>query len=163
MQQGLNKQEFDFDALPQVVAVVGSRDFPHLHWVRSFVDRLRPTTIVVSGGARGVDQAAETQAKKRQAEKKDVFFKPFEVEDFEWTQLGKGVGHVRNELLVRWVLKFKGCVAIFALLDAKGNLRGGSKNVKEWCETLHVDHVIFSVTENANERVRILRRGHGGD
>ena len=44
------------------VAVVGSRKGADLHAVRSFLDRLHrksPDTVVVSGGAAGVDTAAE--------------------------------------------------------------------------------------------------------
>lgn len=50
---------------PHAVAIVGSRDFPDLYRVRHFVVRLTrkyPGVHVVSGGARGVDQAAEHAA-----------------------------------------------------------------------------------------------------
>ena len=148
---------FDFEALPQVVAIVGSREFTRLPWVQAFVERLKPNTIVVSGGARGVDTTAEISTLKRKREKNDICFKPFPVEDFEWELLGKGVGHLRNELLVRWVKFFNGTVIIFAVLDSQGKLQGGSKNVKEWCEKLSVDNVVFSITEQENERMRVLR------
>lgn len=45
------------------IAVVGSRDFPYLHWVEATVKLLPPNTIVVSGGARGVDTTAEETAR----------------------------------------------------------------------------------------------------
>lgn len=50
------------------MGVVGSRDFADLDLVRSWVSRLarkHPEAVVVSGGARGVDRTAETEARKR--------------------------------------------------------------------------------------------------
>ena len=44
---------------PSPVAIVGSRDYPRLDLVRAFVRSLPEDACVVSGGARGVDQAAE--------------------------------------------------------------------------------------------------------
>jgi len=46
------------------LAIVGSREFPDEQQVRAFVHVLRADTIVVSGGARGVDRWAEDQARK---------------------------------------------------------------------------------------------------
>lgn len=47
---------------PSPVAIVGSRDFKDLDKVRAFVRSLPPSACVISGGARGVDQAAEAKA-----------------------------------------------------------------------------------------------------
>lgn len=47
------------------VAIVGSRGYLRLRDVRRFVRELPEGTIVVSGGARGVDRAAEGAAKRR--------------------------------------------------------------------------------------------------
>lgn len=44
------------------VAIVGSRDFPDLDRVRAFVRSLPQDACVISGGAKGVDQAAESEA-----------------------------------------------------------------------------------------------------
>lgn len=46
------------------IAIIGSRDYPHLNHVRTYVESLPPETIIVSGGARGVDQEAEKEAKR---------------------------------------------------------------------------------------------------
>jgi len=49
-----------------VVGIVGSRDYPNLTEVAAFVRRLArkyPDAVVVSGGAPGVDQEAETRAR----------------------------------------------------------------------------------------------------
>lgn len=48
-----------------VVAIVGSREFPELDRVRDFVRSLPEDACVISGGARGVDQAAEVEAQRR--------------------------------------------------------------------------------------------------
>lgn len=133
----------DFEALPTVVAIVGSRDWPKSkkHWIDKAVASLKPGTIVVSGGARGVDTWAEEATDKR----KDLHFKPFRVEAFEWTVLGKSVGFVRNEVLVSWVRRYKGIVLIFALqkdIDAK---EGGSYNVKTLCEGFGIPYKLYTV------------------
>lgn len=47
------------------IAVVGSREFPDLPWVERFVNDVPGDTIIISGGARGVDTTAELAAKKR--------------------------------------------------------------------------------------------------
>ena len=48
---------------PERVGVVGSRNYQDLLAVRRFVQNLPPGTVVVSGGARGVDMAAEDAAR----------------------------------------------------------------------------------------------------
>lgn len=48
-----------------VVAIIGSRDWPHLDRVRSFTESLarkHPDATIISGGAYGVDRAAEETA-----------------------------------------------------------------------------------------------------
>lgn len=47
------------------LAIVGSRTYPDLAQVRDFVATLPPDTVVVSGGAKGVDKAAEYAARAR--------------------------------------------------------------------------------------------------
>lgn len=46
------------------IAIVGSRDFPNLDDVREYIRRLPEGTVIVSGGARGVDAVAEETAKE---------------------------------------------------------------------------------------------------
>jgi DNA recombination-mediator protein A len=50
------------------VAIVGSRDYPDLPAVRAFVRSLPQDTVIVSGGAEGVDTAAKWAAEKRKME-----------------------------------------------------------------------------------------------
>jgi predicted Rossmann fold nucleotide-binding protein DprA/Smf involved in DNA uptake len=47
------------------VAIIGSRTFPNLDAVTRYVAELPEGTIVVSGGAIGVDETAEIEAKRR--------------------------------------------------------------------------------------------------
>lgn len=47
------------------VAIVGSRKFPDLERVRAYVRSLPADTVIVSGGASGVDTEAEMEADMR--------------------------------------------------------------------------------------------------
>jgi DNA recombination-mediator protein A len=73
------------------VAVVGSRDFSALELVRSFVASLPAGVVIVSGGARGVDQCAEQSARARGL---TVVSLPFA------SQFGRAGGPIRNKQLV---------------------------------------------------------------
>lgn len=75
------------------VAIVGSRDYPRLAAVREYVRGLPPGTIVVSGGARGVDQAAEAEA--RACGLLVVTHLP------DYARFGRRAPLVRNEAIVR--------------------------------------------------------------
>lgn len=76
------------------LAIIGSREYPRLSLVREFVRHLKPTTIIVSGGARGVDAAAIGAAME--------FDRPwicFPVPSWAW-QLSRRAGFDRNSLIV---------------------------------------------------------------
>lgn len=75
-----------------VVAIVGSRDFPDLDAVRRYVCALPPGTVVVSGGARGVDRVAEDEARSRGL--------VVQVYPADWQKYGRRAGAVRNKLIV---------------------------------------------------------------
>jgi hypothetical protein len=75
------------------IAIVGSRDFPVLDAVRAFVNRLPSSAIVVSGGARGVDQVAETAARERGLQ--------VDVYPADWDTYGKSAGMRRNHDIVK--------------------------------------------------------------
>lgn len=77
---------------PYKVAIVGSRDYHHLDNVKEVVNKLLPSWVVVTGGARGVDQAAEHAARARGMEVK--VFLP------DWEQYGKAAGQRRNRQIV---------------------------------------------------------------
>lgn len=74
------------------VAIVGSRAFPNRDLVTRFVRALPPGTIVVSGGARGVDQWAEDTAVECGLETR--------IFHADWTSLGRRAGPIRNAKIV---------------------------------------------------------------
>lgn len=74
------------------VAVVGSRDFAALDMVVEYVNSLPNDTVVISGGAVGVDRVAEQTAKKRGLK---VVTHPA-----NWNLHGKAAGQIRNRIIV---------------------------------------------------------------
>jgi predicted Rossmann-fold nucleotide-binding protein len=74
------------------VAIVGSRNYPELEKVREFVRTLPKNAIIISGGAKGVDQTAEDEAHKQGLEVISV--------TPEWDKWGKRAGLVRNDMIV---------------------------------------------------------------
>jgi hypothetical protein len=74
------------------IAVIGSRNFPEPELVRQKVRKFPPDTILVSGGAGGVDSIAEDEARKCGLQV--IIFRA------EWDKYGKAAGHIRNEKIV---------------------------------------------------------------
>ena len=74
------------------VAIVGSRNYSDPERVRAYVRKLPPNTVVVSGGARGVDTWAVEEAKLHLFE--TVVFPA------DWNKWGKSAGYVRNITIV---------------------------------------------------------------
>lgn len=72
---------------------MGSRDFPDMDAVRQVVQGLPPATVVISGGARGVDSIAAEEARRHGLE--------VIVVKAEWDRLGKSAGMIRNGEIVR--------------------------------------------------------------
>lgn len=86
---------------PLIVAIVGSRDYPDWAHVAMAVDSLAPSTIVVSGAARGVDTVAANRARSR----------GLEVVEFpaDWRSFGNAAGMIRNRQIVErcdWLIAF---------------------------------------------------------
>jgi len=75
------------------VAIVGSRNYPALEEVREFVRSLLKDSEVVSGGARGVDSVAVSEALKL-----GLKIKVFEP---DWG-LGRGAGMIRNGEIAKY-------------------------------------------------------------
>lgn len=50
---------------PERVAVVGSRTYKNLAQVTAYVESLPLSTVIISGGAKGVDKTAENEARRR--------------------------------------------------------------------------------------------------
>lgn len=90
------------------VAIVGSRRYPDLSEVAEFVSNLPKGTIIVSGGAQGVDATAEEAA--------GVY--GFEVESYrpDYAKHGKGAPLMRNKKIA------EKCDRMIAFWD--GNSRG---------------------------------------
>lgn len=74
------------------VAIVGSREFKRLESVRKFVESLPITTVVVSGGAKGVDTVAEFAAARRGM--KTMVILP------DYVKYGKRAPLIRNDKIV---------------------------------------------------------------
>ena len=74
------------------IGIVGSRDYPDLNEVLEYVSSLPKDTVVVSGGAKGVDSVAEEEA--RRLGLKVV------VHRAQWDKHGKSAGVIRNKVLV---------------------------------------------------------------
>lgn len=75
------------------LGIVGSRDYPNKSRVIQFVNSLPLDTVVVSGGARGVDTWAEEAALARGMEV--VAILP------DWETYGRAAGMIRNKEIVR--------------------------------------------------------------
>lgn len=71
------------------IGIVGSRNFKKLEWVRHYVKSLEKDTIIVSGGAKGVDETAEKMGEELGM--KVVSIRP------NWKKYGRGAGIVRNK------------------------------------------------------------------
>lgn len=77
----------------QKVAIVGSRKYPYLQDVVSYVMKLPQSTIIVSGGAEGVDKTAVETARQRNMQV--LIFFP------DWIKYGRGAGYKRNILIIQ--------------------------------------------------------------
>ena len=74
------------------IGIVGSRDYKDMKRVYFYVSELPKDTVIVSGGARGVDWEAENAAK--------VFGLQTIIHRADWDVNGKLAGFLRNSLIV---------------------------------------------------------------
>jgi YspA, cpYpsA-related SLOG family len=74
------------------IAIIGSRKFPSSHVVRAFVAGLPDDSLVVSGGAAGVDTWAEEAARDRGLQTL--------VFHANWDGLGRKAGPTRNAEII---------------------------------------------------------------
>ena len=108
--------------VPKKIAIIGSRKFHNLTAVKELVNALPIDTIVVSGGALGVDQVAETAALERQMQVK--IFLP------DWKTFGLRAGAIRNaqiveeadEVIAFWDEKSKGTAITIDLARKAGKI-----------------------------------------
>lgn len=79
------------------LAIVGSRTFLDLEAVRSFVRQVHATgenVEIVSGGAQGVDKAAELEARR--------LGMPVKIFAADWNTHGRSAGYKRNVEIVAY-------------------------------------------------------------
>lgn len=74
------------------VAIIGSRGYTNLDAVRRYVMSLPPNSLVISGGARGVDTVAEQTARQCGL--------PVKIFPADWNKHGKQAGYLRNVQIV---------------------------------------------------------------
>lgn len=109
------------------IAVVGSRTFKELAFVRQFIRQLSPNTLVISGGARGVDQCAVAEARKRGMRVRE--FLP------DWRKHGRSAGFIRNADIV------SEASVIVAFWDGESR---GTKSTIELAQEAHKTHLIIN-------------------
>lgn len=82
----------------------------------------RPVTLVISGGARGVDKAAEQWAETRGF--------PFQEYPANWDRYGKSAGYVRNKVMV------ESCDAAIIVWDGKSRGTASTLDLLEDAKTI---------------------------
>lgn len=87
------------------LAIIGSREYPDLQEVADFVKALPDGTVIVSGGAKGVDTAAAEAARARGLEV--VEFRP------NYKLHGRGATFIRNREIL------ENCDAVVAFWDGR--------------------------------------------
>lgn len=118
-------------------AIIGSRAWPDLWFVESFVSTLEPGTVVVSGGAKGVDSAAVAAAKDLGLET--------EVHEPVWYRNGaldRGAGFRRNRIIVQRSTE----VVAFIYNKSKG-----SENTVQQAKALGKKVRVFRMEENEDQ------------
>ena len=74
------------------VAIVGSRGWADIDAIKRYIDGLPADTVIISGGAAGVDTFAEEFASKRGLEVK-IYYP-------DWNTHGRSAGMIRNGEIV---------------------------------------------------------------
>lgn len=74
------------------IAIIGSRNYPDLDRVTSFIKTISNNHTIVSGGARGVDRAAQRTAERLGM--KTIIYPA------KWNEYGKKAGLIRNQEIV---------------------------------------------------------------
>lgn len=128
--------KINFDLLPLTVGIVGSRDFPDLGWVEKFVYELQPRTVVVSGGARGVDKVAEDAARDSGLPEPVTY-----LPDSQYPIPARFF--MRNTDIVKHVQRERGIVFAFLLDPPK---TGGTQDTLNKCNKASVPWVSFHMT-----------------
>src|SRR3990167_3425362 len=75
------------------IAIVGSRGYKDLDGIERFMGLLPKDSIIISGGAPGVDRHAEKVAK--------IIGLKCKIFRADWDKYGKSAGVIRNEIIVK--------------------------------------------------------------
>jgi hypothetical protein len=132
------KLDLDFAHLPATVAIVGSRYFPRLDAVTLFVNSLMPGTLVISGGAKGVDKAAENAAQARENLPRPLIFLPKET-------LPIPARFFERNTEIVMATKERGGIVVAFRLDPPTT--GGTDDTLKKCDKHAVPYILFPVTE----------------
>jgi hypothetical protein len=117
------------------IAVVGSRQVLDEPVIQEVLDTyLGKMTVLITGGAKGVDTLAE-----RWARKNDI---PVEVYLPDWKNLGKAAGIVRNRAMV---LECQECIAFW------DGISKGTKSTIDMCKKQNKPVVVFTVETSAEK------------
>jgi hypothetical protein len=108
------------EGLMNVVAVIGSRSFRDLASVRRLIADLPAGTVIVSGGAAGVDFEAERAADARGDLPPSVIFLPLESDRRD---CGNCCYHRRNRRIVGYVKHHGGEIVAFSQRGKSGKYR----------------------------------------
>lgn len=122
------------------IAIVGSRGYSALDAVRQYVRSLPTGTEIVSGGARGVDSAAETEARK-------CGF-PVRIFHARWDIYGRSAGMMRNEVMLN------NCDSVTAFWDGKSP---GTKHMIECARRANIPVMVYKHNQG-NARLNEKRR-----
>ena len=117
------------------IGIVGSRNFGDLEKVKEYVKSLDEETVIVSGGAKGVDETAAKMGEELGM--KIVIFKP------DWEQYGRSAGIIRNKEI---------CVysdMICAFWDGKSK---GTKNTIDTAKKMNMIVQVFTKNELLTQR-----------
>lgn len=129
------KKLYKVSELPRVVAIVGSRTFTDSFRIINLVKKFPKGTIVVSGGAlEGVDKFVVDAVNLRH---KDIHYKEFPVEDYEWDAFHKAAGPLRNKDLVHYVKIRGGVVLVYTTKE----MTPGSQSVIDACKEMRVNYL----------------------
>lgn len=126
------------------IAIVGSRNYPRLDLVRDYVLELPQDVCIVSGGAQGVDKAAEVAAQNRNIQ--TLIFYP------DWNKYGKSAGMRRNADIVQ------NCHELVAFWD--GNSRGTSNSIQK-AKARGIPYTVFYVDGSIIMTNRLTLDGRG--
>lgn len=135
--------KLDFSQLPLTVGIIGSRDFPKCEIVERFVYRLQKDTLVVSGGARGVDSAAENAAWERHA--CGGVLQPPKVYLPDKNLPIPARFFARNTQIVNHV-KLDGGIMVAFMTDPART--GGTQDSLNKCDKYDVPYILFRMTKD---------------